>query len=68
VEFCAPCGDMTSKRIRIGLAEVSRDWDGQGAAIVELDGESFWRVLVNDRSIDFACLYLRRKGRWRVWR
>ncbi|MFC5576520.1 hypothetical protein ACFPOA_00660 [Lysobacter niabensis] len=63
-EFCAPCGDLTSKPIRVDLVEVSRVWEGRGAAVVELDGESFWQILVNDQAIDFAYLYVRRKGRW----
>lgn len=62
-EFCAPCGDVRSKPMRVDLVEVSRVWEGTGAAVVELDGESFWQILVNDQAIDFAYLYVRRKGR-----
>ncbi|HEV8692628.1 MAG TPA: hypothetical protein VGQ93_00350 [Lysobacter sp.] len=64
-EFCAPCGDATSKPIPVRQIEISRVWEGQNAnAYRSDDGKTFWEVIVNNETIDLAYVYVRKGGKW----
>ena len=64
--FCAPCTNDKPHLETVRDVGVDRVWDSQRPnQVYNARGNGYWALLINDKPVDMAYIYIRENGKWR---